>query len=59
MKCNAITLNVRSWQSTSSTILEKLKMGDKVEVIKYFTNGWAQIKFNNNIAYASTVYLIN
>lgn len=59
MKCNAITLNVRSWQSTSSTILEKLKMGDKVEVIKYFTNGWAQIKFNNNTAYASTVYLIN
>lgn len=52
----ATSLNVRSKESTSSTILGKLSKGTKINVIS-IKSGWAKIKYNSGYGYCSTSYL--
>lgn len=50
------TLNVRSGPGTGYTVLGHLYNGDVVNVTG-FTGDWAQIYFNENLAYVSRTYL--
>ena len=52
----ASVLNVRSGNSTSSTILGKLTSGTTVSIIDE-TNGWYQISYNGQTAYVSGEYI--
>ena len=52
----ATSLNVRSGPSTSYSILGKLKLNDKVEVLGE-TSTWSKINYNGNTAYVSSEYL--
>lgn len=55
-QCTAQVLNVRSGPSKYSTVLGTIKYNDIVEVYE-ISNGFAKIKYNSNIGYASTEYL--
>ena len=52
----ATSLNIRSGPSTSYSILGKLKLNDKVEVLGE-TSTWSKINYNGNTAYVSSEYL--
>lgn len=55
--CTASTsLNVRSAPDTYSSVLGTLKSGQEVEVLN-FVSGFAKIRYNGQIAYASSDYL--
>ena len=51
------TLRVRSEANTSSTVLDKLSNGTKVDVIST-TNGWYKISYEDLTGYVSSDYLI-
>ncbi len=53
---SATRVNFRSGPSTSYSIIGKLSIGDKVEVIST-SNGWSKIRYNGKIGYASSKYL--
>ena len=53
---SATRVNFRSGPSTSYSIIGKLLIGDKVEVIST-SNGWSKIRYNGKIGYASSKYL--
>ncbi len=54
---NASVLNVRSGDSTSDSILGKLKKGSTVSIEEETENGWYQISYNNATAYVSDQYI--
>ncbi|WP_338450102.1 LysM peptidoglycan-binding domain-containing protein [Niallia oryzisoli] len=58
MYVTASTLRVRESASTNSSIVGKLKLNDTVSV-KSIKNEWAQIDFNNKVAFVSASYLTN
>ena len=53
---NASALNVRSWASTSSSVIGSLNRGAKVEIVS--TSGkWHKIKYKNGYGYVSADYI--
>ncbi len=52
----ATSLNVRSGYGTSYGVVDKLKKGDKVEIIES-ENGWHKIKYSNKNGYVSGQYI--
>lgn len=54
---NASVLNVRSGDSTSDSILGKLKKGSTVSIEEETENGWYQISYKNATAYVSDQYI--
>lgn len=54
---NASVLNVRSGDSTSDSILGKLKKGSTVSIEDETENGWYQISYKNATAYVSDQYI--
>ncbi|MEG0854849.1 MAG: SH3 domain-containing protein [Terrisporobacter sp.] len=55
---SATSLNFRSGASTSSSIIGSLSKGTKVEVLSE-SNGWSKIKYNGQIGYVSSKYLVD
>lgn len=55
-KVTGSVLNVRSGQSTSTTILGRLKSGDVVEILKKGA-AWHKIRYKSSIAYVYAAYI--
>lgn len=53
----ASVLNVRSGDSTSDSVLGKLKKGSTVSIEEETENGWYQITYNNATAFVSGDYI--
>ncbi len=53
----ASVLNVRSGDSTSDSVLGKLKKGSTVSIEEETENGWYQISYNNATAFVSGDYI--
>lgn len=51
------SLNVRSGNSTSYSILGKLSKGQKIEIVEQMSNGWYKIKYNSSYGYVSNKYV--
>ena len=62
---NGKTLNVRSSPSTGDNIIGYLKYGAEVTVVQMYSNGWAQILWEQNeygefgVAYVQRRFLVN
>ena len=54
---NASVLNVRSGDSTSDSVIGKLKKGTIVSIEEETENGWYQISYNNATAFVSGQYI--
>lgn len=55
-KVTTNSLNVRSGASTSTAVIGKVTLGNKVEVLSLSGN-WAQIKYGSSTGYVSKIYL--
>lgn len=49
--------NIRENASTNSTIKNRIKNGEEIEVISKTDNGWFYVKFNNDYGYVHTTQL--
>lgn len=49
--------NIRENASTSSSIKNRIKNGEEIEVISKTDNGWFYVKFNNDYGYVHTTQL--
>lgn len=62
---NGKSLNVRSTPSTGNNIIGSLKYGAEVTVVEMYSNGWAQILWQQNaygefgVAYVQRRFLVN
>ena len=62
---NGKSLNVRSTPSTGNNIIGSLKYGAEVTVVEMYSNGWAQILWEQNaygefgVAYVQRRFLVN
>ena len=62
---NGKSLNVRSTPSTGNNIIGSLKYGAEVTVVEIYSNGWAQILWEQNsygefgVAYVQRRFLVN
>jgi len=54
---NASVLNVRNGDSTSDSVIGKLKKGSTVSIEEETENGWYQISYKNATAYVSDQYI--
>ncbi|WP_455539438.1 SH3 domain-containing protein [Terrisporobacter sp.] len=50
-------VSVRSKNSASSTYLDSLRTGDKIEIVEKMGNGWYKIKYKNSYAYVSREFI--
>lgn len=54
------SLNVRSEDSTSGSVIASLKNGEKVQIIEKKDNGWSKVKTESGkIGWVSSKYLVN
>jgi len=54
---NASVLNVRNGESTSDSVIGKIKKGSTVSIEEETENGWYQISYKNATAYVSDQYI--